>query len=325
MPNAVSERTERAIAEKVFPGCVVGVVYTGGERDIQAFGCLTYEDLSVVEKNTIYDTASITKSIPTASLILHYIESGALSLSDDVSRFIGEVKKSGITIEDLLAYRIQSPRLSALKDSHPDEILARVFSGELKRSAESSYANFPALLLGIIAERVGGGSLAQLAEDIFFKELDMVDTTFFPSDTGVAPTEIESWRGEVRGIVHDESAYAFMKHGRAVGHAGLFSTVPDLLNFLEALLVGRYPYIVRGGEAGLGWQRAQAWFMGDHISHKTFGKTGFTGGSIVIDAERGIALAILSNRTYPKRPPDASSIHSAVNMFRRDIANIILA
>ena len=63
--------------------------------------------------------------------------------------------------------------------------------------------------------------------------------------------------------------------------------------------------------------------MGSRFGKGAFGKTGFTGTSVSIDPSRGIAFVILSNRTYPQRPPDAASIYSAVNIFRADIADII--
>ena len=41
MDERVSKRVEKAIAEKVFPGCVIGV-FRKGEREVQAFGNVTY-------------------------------------------------------------------------------------------------------------------------------------------------------------------------------------------------------------------------------------------------------------------------------------------
>ena len=105
-----------------------------------------------------------------------------------------------------------------------------------------------------------------------------------------------------------------------MGHAGLFSTADDILTFLEALIAGTFPAVVRGAQEGLGWQLADERFMGKDAGKRTFGKTGFTGTSVVCDVERGIALVILSNRTYPKRPPNDDAIYA----FRRDIADIVL-
>ena len=163
----------------------------------------------------------------------------------------------------------------------------------------------------------------------------MKSTGFMPQKklhSRIAPSEAGN------GVVHDESARIFAREGRTVGHAGLFSTAPDLLNFLEMLLHGgefkgrRYfsqkilsdmttnQISELGNSTGLGWELNQSRFMGRHAGERTFGKTGFTGSSVVCDIERDVAFVILTNRTFPKRPPDDTSIHT----LRSDIADIIL-
>ena len=335
MHKEIQARAERAIQEKVFPGCVIGVVRKMGEREVILFGNFTYEaDSQKVAEDTVYDLASITKSVPVASLVLTSVGEGRLRLEDAVVKYLPELKNDyGATIEDLLTYRVRGTRLSILQNKTPDEILRSVFEhGFEAPTGKASYSNAPALLLGIILERVMGEPLDHLAQQQLFEPLKMRDTSFFPSDISrIPPTEIVGGT-EIRGIVHDESERVFARARRAVGHAGLFSTVPDILNFLEALLRSRddgdtisiMRSIADGAQRGLGWQRAEPWFAGSHTGRHAFGKTGFTGTSVLCDVERGTALVILSNRTYPTRPPDAASIHSAINTFRADIADIFL-
>ena len=165
--------------------------------------------------------------------------------------------------------------------------------------------------------------LPALAHEYFFGPLEMHDTTFFPHDVErTAPTEVSEDGAVIQGIVHDESARVFARAHRAVGHAGLFSTASDLLTFLGALLRGAYPSVVNDAQRGLGWQVDQHWF-GNYAGKRAFGKTGFTGTSVVCDMEQGIAFTILSNRTYPHRPSDATSPQSAINVFRSDLSDIL--
>lgn len=322
MPERITERARQAIRERVFPGCVVGILTKDGERSVFPFGNFTYEPGSEqVAEGTIYDVASVTKSIPTASLILLFVEERKLRLSDKVTVYLPELKNDhDATIEDLLHYRVHGTQLSSLRYKTFEEIRTHVFEhGFEGPPGKSVYTNLPAFLLGLIIERIASERLDALAQKTFFNPLKMSHTTFFPQKTGeCVPTETDE-TGEVRGIVHDESARVFAREGRAVGHAGVFSTAPDLLNFLEALLAGRYSYIVEGAQKGLGWQLSQEYFMGKRRGKRTFGKTGFTGCSIVCDMERGTAFVILSNRTYPKCPPN----DDAINTFRRDIADIV--
>jgi CubicO group peptidase (beta-lactamase class C family) len=335
MRKKIEARAREAIEEHVFPGCVVGIVHKSGpstslrtsEREIVPCGNLTYEkDSAPVREDTIYDVASITKSIPTASLALMLMAEGKLALADKVSLHLPELKNDhGATIKDLLSYTVHGPKMSELKEKSAEGMRKYIFEhGFDAASGTSEYTNLPAFLLGIIVERTGGDTLDALAQQHFFNPLGMRNTTFFPN-TGrynlpvlVAPTEVVDGE-EVRGIVHDESARVFARAGKATGHAGLFSTAPDILTFLENLLRETYPYIVEGAQRGWGWQANDARFMGKHARPHTFGKTGFTGTSCVVDIERGVAFVILSNRTYPKRPPD----DCAINAFRSGIADAI--
>src|SRR3989344_3600011 len=324
LSEVIHERAEQAIKERIFPGCVVGIIRTDGLREIIPVG--TLDGHASVQEDTLYDLASITKSIPLASLALTLAAEnpgrlpGRFNLPGKVVEYLPELQNDhGATIEDLLRYRVTGPRLSQLGFKTFEEIRTYVFEHGFDGPAgDGAYSNLPAFLLGVIVERVTGEILPALANRYFFEPLGMSDTTFFPSDLErIAPTEIVDDE-EIRGIVHDESARVFARARRAVGHAGLFSTAPDLLKFLEAILNGKLPAVVEGAQKGLGWEVKRDW-MGSKGSERVFGKTGFTGTSILCDVERGIGLVILSNRTYPHRPRD----NSAINAFRKDIADIV--
>lgn len=327
MHKDVEARVGKALDERVFPGCVIGVVRSNGERELLVAGKSIYgPEGRAVDEDTVYDLASITKSIPTASLALSLISEGKLRLEDEVNKYLPELKNDhGATIEYLLTYRVHGTQLSRLKDKTPDEFIAYVFSNGFDGlHGKSNYMNLPAFLLSLILERIDSESLDALAQKHFFAPLHMNKTTFFPATfpyMEIAPTEIDRQGREIRSVVHDESTRVFANVGKTVGHAGLFSTAPDLLTFLGALLSGKYQYIVAGAEKGLGWQVNDPSFMGQYAGSRVFGKTGFTGTSVVCDIKRGIAFVILSNRTYPKRPLNSR----AINSFRRDIADILLS
>ena len=314
-------RVQEAIQRHVFPGCVVGVL-SRGEKVIFPYGHFTYDtNAHRVREDSVYDLASITKSIPVAALALQCIADERLSLTDKIKNYIPELQNDfDATIEDVLRYRVQGPRLSQLNLRTFEEIRTSIFEAGFNGPPGSGeYSNVPAYLLGVILERIGGRSLPALSHDAFFGPLNMKNTTFFPARSDCVPTELDATGSEICGIVHDESARVFARARCAVGHAGLFSTAPDLLECAEALLRNRLPAVVEGAESGLGWAIQCPWFMGTKVSPNAFGKTGFTGTSIVVDRSLDRALVILSNRTYPKRPPD----QTAINSFRADIANMV--
>ena len=327
MKSLIKTRISRAIEEKIFPGCVVGIVRKNGERMVLPFGRFTYEpNASAIQKKSVFDVASITKAIPTSSLILKLIDEGKLSLEDKVIQYLPELNnsfKDEVSLRHLLTYTfildLKSP-LASYGDRTPDEILQVIFNTELqaKPGTKFLYTNSTSILLGLIAERIYGDRLDVLATRIFFEPLTMEDTSFRPVNLDqVVLTEINE--GREKGEVHDESALAFIKSGKIAGSAGLFSTAPDLLLFLEMLLnkgqlkgLGYFsPEIIKlmhtnqlaaiGESAGLGWELHRPRYMGQYCTEETFGKTGFTGCVVICDIGKGVGLVMLSNTTYPKR------------------------
>src|SRR5215216_5606053 len=93
--SKIEARTNQAIADKVFPGCVIGFVNAKNQRTVLNFGHLTYDkDASSVKCDTLYDIASVTKSIPTSSLLTLAIDDKKLRLDDKVIEFIPEIQNS---------------------------------------------------------------------------------------------------------------------------------------------------------------------------------------------------------------------------------------
>jgi CubicO group peptidase (beta-lactamase class C family) len=349
MLHLIEQRIKKAIEEKVFPGCVVGIARKAAERTILPFGSYTYDNNApVIKEDSIFDVASITKAIPTSSLALRLIDENKLNLDDRVIAFIPELRSSArerILVCHLLTQTLDFGfRLSDFKDKSPEEILDAIYSTELRNKPGETffYTNATSILLGIVVERISGKCLATFADDIFFFPLGMKRTSFFPESFNreeIVPTEIDPWRGRlVQGEVHDESAFALRKKMIA-GSAGLFSTVPDILTFLEMMLndgeQGSRPFLSReilngvqtchvdipGACTGLGWELCQRRFMGSKCSVRSFGKTGFTGCSCVVDPEKGMAFVLLSNYTFPKRKPDML----AINSVRRDCADMVFS
>lgn len=311
-------------------------------------GRFTYENgFPSVNENTIYDVASVTKVIPGSSILLKLINDGKLDandkLADYVPGFANHEDKKGVLIKHLLTYTldIDLPAMSSLKDKTADDIAKYIIQAPLKSppGAKHIYTNSTAFFTGLVAEKITGKKLDELADEYFFKPLEMDKTTFHPEKfdkSEIAPTEVDDWRGRtIQGEVHDESASVLMKNG-PTAIAGLFSTVPDLLTFQEMILnEGTYegkdyysPAIVKqmhtnliediGEYNGLGWDLNKPAYMGKYSHEQMMGKTGFTGCVVVIDPTRGVGFTLLSNRIWPKRPKD----NSAINEVRRDIADI---
>ncbi|PIE05643.1 MAG: hypothetical protein CSA75_03690 [Sorangium cellulosum] len=151
--------------------------------------------------------------------------------------------------------------------------------------------------------------------------------------SAVAPTEYISWRGLVRGHVHDENAWALGGEG-CCGHAGLFGTARDVAVLGASILdahAGRLsgwllpeqidPLLrIRKGStwrAGFDGKSEQGSSAGDRCSIDTFGHLGFTGTSIWIDPVHEVVVSLLTNRVHPRRD------HLAIKKSRPVVHNAL--
>ncbi|MDB5245486.1 MAG: beta-lactamase, partial [Parcubacteria group bacterium] len=225
MEDQIAQLAGQAIENEVFPGCVVGIVRKDGTRTVLPFGAFTYDiDAPLVQKDTQYDVASITKSIPTASLALMLIDQGKLKTTDRLIDYIPEFNNSdreGVLIQHLLTYTLDGYGLAKALDGSDhvsigkrsaDELVQVLLTHDFEKRPGTvfKYTNIPAALLGMVIEKIMQQPLDVLADEHFFTPLTMTRTTFhpetFPIDE-IPPTEVDSWRGLVQGVVHDESAY----------------------------------------------------------------------------------------------------------------------
>lgn len=331
----ISEILQYAISQKVFPGCVLGVVSDAGEVVIP-IGRQTYRESSIsLEKDSIFDVASITKTIPTSLLALHFLEKGLLHMDNHVSNSIPEFTghwKDEVTIRHLLTQTVDfGLTLSSLKHTSGDNILRSILTCDLQNKPGTSYAytNSTSIVLGIVLERISGRLLSELAEDVFFKPLGMKDSSFNSSifnQDRIVPTEHDVWRKrDVKGEIHDESAYLLSKK-QYVGSAGLFSTVPDLLRVLKmvndyGMFEGKRIYSEESisqmltnqlshiqSYSSIGWEMNQS-FVPKEYEKDSIGKTGFTGCFMFYNPLKRIGVVHLSNYHYPKRKLDFTALN----------------
>jgi CubicO group peptidase (beta-lactamase class C family) len=134
----------------------------------------------------------------------------------------------------------------------------------------------------------------------------------------IAPTEVDNQLRHrlVQGEVHDENAYVI---GGVSGHAGVFSTAPDLAAFCQMLLNGgvyghkrllkratiaefTVPQALAKNMRTLGWVvPTEGGSSGHYFSAHSYGHTGFTGTTIWIDPDRQLFVVLLTNRVHPTR------------------------
>jgi CubicO group peptidase (beta-lactamase class C family) len=272
--------------------------------------------------DTPFDLASLTKLF-TSVAAMQQIERGTLGIDARVGAYLPDfraVARHDITVRHLLTHTSGlRPELPLYDCADDAERLAMLRAeAPVREPGEYLYSDLNLLLLQFVLERVSGRTLDVLVHDGITRPLGMTSTDFGPCP-GAAATEDQRrpWakadRGMLRGVVHDENAWAL---GGVAGHAGLFSTGRDLAVFCRTLLAGGSygPARILGADyvellltpPGLGFAVDQAWFMGELAGRGAVGHTGFTGTSLVLDPATDTFLVLLANTVHPRRrDPDS--------------------
>jgi CubicO group peptidase (beta-lactamase class C family) len=332
---------DSSVARRAFPGAVVAV----GRRDsllfLHAVGRLDYEHGSAVSERTVYDLASLTKVVGLTTAAMMLVDEGKLDLDAPVTRYVSAFAAGGnsVTVRHLLTHSSGLPawRPFFQRVHGRAEMLALVDAEPLEAApgARMAYSDLGAMLLTQVVENLTGQRLDRFLESRLFRPLGMRDTRYLPPRrwlARIAPTEMDTtWRHRlVRGKVHDENAASM---GGVSGHAGVFSTAPDLVRFAQFLMRGGrhgaqlvtpetialFTRVDRPGfsSRALGWDTpSENSSAGDHLSTHAFGHTGFTGTSIWVDPEQDLFVILLTNRVHPTRNNDL------IRDVRRQVADL---
>ena len=329
MDSGPLQRIDNVVAEGLgrggMPGCVVCIGRHGKIAYLKAFGMRQVQPTEVpMTTDTVFDMASITKPVATATSVMLLVERGQVRLRDRVSSHLPEFAQSGkerITIQQLLLHQGGLIPDNSLKDydDGPQEALRRVFALKpyVEPGSKFVYTDVGFIVLAELVRRKTGQDVHQFSQENIFKPLGMRETGFLPRDElrqRAATTEQREGRW-MQGEVHDPRSYRL---GGVAGHAGLFSTARDLAVYAQMMLSrGRVNgrrilskrtvetmtkrYTVSSGVRGLGWDKLTGYSSnrGELFTQSAFGHGGFTGTSLWMDPEQSLFVIFLSNRVHP--------------------------
>lgn len=231
------------------PGMLVEVAKHGEVLFTGSYGLANIEHQAPVTPQTVFKLASITKQF-TAAAILLLAEDGKLKLDDKLSLYVPEFQQSEkVTLYQLLVQTsgipdyAEDPSGSKTKSvaKTPLEMLAWINrltpSLSFKPGSKWAYSNSNYALLGLVAERVSGQSLAVLFKERLFVPASLKDTAFDD------PAEIIKHRAA--GYRRSNSAPSGFLNADWISPTipgpagGLRSTGADLVRWSHALFGGR--------------------------------------------------------------------------------------
>jgi uncharacterized protein YbbC (DUF1343 family)/CubicO group peptidase (beta-lactamase class C family) len=335
----IDDAINQAIDEHRLPGAVVWVEHED-EHYWKAYGnrALVPQE-EPMTRDTIFDAASITKVLATTPAIMLLVERGKVSLDATVHSYIpeftGEGKRS-ITVRQLMTHTSGLPEDVSLDPPwHGLESAIRLASGMKLKSvpgAQFRYSDINFFLLGEIVARVSHEPLNNFCTKEIYRPLKMFDTGFLPEKAKlprVAPTEVVEGK-VLRGVVHDPTARAM---GGVAGHAGVFTTAPDLARYARMMMnMGTLdgvrifkPETVKlmtsvqsppdiSDRRGLGWDIDSGFtgLRGQHFPRGGYGHTGFTGTALWIDPFSKSFFIFLSNRVHPNGQGNVLKLYRTV-------------
>jgi uncharacterized protein YbbC (DUF1343 family)/CubicO group peptidase (beta-lactamase class C family) len=254
-----------SIARNETPGAVVLVGRKGRVVYRKAFGDRAVQPKrETMTVDTVFDLASLTKVVATATSIMILVERGKVSLADPVALYIPEFGKFGkerVTVEQLMTHRAGLIPDNEIADYVGKTVDPLPLIYDLRPVYEPGtrfvYSDVGFIVAAEIVRRQSSKRIDEFADENIFKPLGMNSSCFgsvpithpglvskahgnigksaarlFQLTARIAPTEIREGRW-MRGEVHDPRAYEM---GGVAGHAGLFATADDLAIFCQMIL-----------------------------------------------------------------------------------------
>lgn len=304
------------------------VHWSGGQR----------RGIDPMTPDTHHDMASVTKVLGTTACLLRLVSEGLVDLDAEVRRYVPGFRgadRDAVTVRDLLLHRGGLKEWYPLYTAAESEIeghrLVETLPLGCRPGTARRYSDLGFILLGRVVSAAAGLDLASSTAELVTKPLglkatryagpagavvatgardDRIETAMTDSQTPyavpVSSSDFAGWRREsIHGQVADGNAHHVF--GGVSGHAGLFSTVPDLLRFAAALAAYReHDHLWRpevaeeffsagpDPEQALGFRRYTLQVNDETLT--VLGHPGHVGSAVGFVPRRGIALALASNR-----------------------------
>ena len=272
----LNQFVNKCIVDGVFPGCRILAAKDGKIFYDESFGYLTYDKEKHVDKNTIYDVASLTKVLSTTLAVMHLYEEKKLDLDKTIGDYLPIAKgtdKAHLKIKDLLLhqaglkswipfyketldtdgnlrtdlyrnkptpdFKTQVAQNLYLRSDYTDTIWNRIFNSPLENTGHFVYSDLDYYFLAAIVERITNTSIDKYVQEQFYKPLGLKGTSFNPLK-----------KMDSSNIAPTENDLAFRHKqlrgyvhdqgaallGGVAGHAGVFSNAKDVAVIFQMLL-----------------------------------------------------------------------------------------
>jgi serine-type D-Ala-D-Ala carboxypeptidase len=315
----------RGLAAGGFPGAAVIVGRHDTTLLAHGYGRLGWGPTAALvdPASSMYDLASVTKTLATGLAAMVLYDRGRLDLDAPVYRYLPRWRGGGrelVTVRDLLTHRSGLPAGRELwRTAHsPGAARRLVLATPLALAPDTRflYSDLGADVLGFVIESITHEPLDVFLDREVYAPLGLRHIRFRPRARDLARV---AWTDAPHGRVADRNAAAL---GGVAGHAGLFASAEDVAAVAQMMLRGGVYHGLRlvsdstvarftaraAGTRALGWDTcAGGASCGQYMGTRAYGHTGYTGTSVWIDPEHDVFVVVLTNwaagtATHPTGP-----------------------
>ena len=325
-----SEVLKEQLSQGLIRGCVVLAGTSGKELFFHAGGSSDGENGPPMTREALFDMASITKPVCTATLLADLHARGGIDYDAPFTAYLPEFRGKAEKIPTLRQLATHYSGVGCAR-GHYDPAMARGSAALMAAMYDIPVPELPGsgyvyscanyILLGLVIEKITDRKLEELAQEQIFDRFGMKDSSWgFPrqelrcrtvrehlttGDGGppealVAP---ELWERHLADELPSDPT-ARWALPRRIGNAGLFSCADDLACFARHFLRGPFPEktmreLLRNS-APLGMHpRSCGWDMEPTgvFSASAVHHTGWSGQSFWIDPERDLFALVLTSRS----------------------------
>lgn len=274
--SKIDKIAQKAIDEKMTPGAQILVARKGKIIYQKSFGYHTYDKVTKVKNDDIYDVASLTKMISTLPNVMQLYDKNKVELDTKLGKMVplfNDSDKKNITFKDLLSHQArlqawipfyketldkdQKPSdkyytklpdsqfsiqvadsLFIRKDYH-DTIMNAIAKSKLLPKKEYKYSDFTFIILKEYLEKTTHQSLDILSYNNFFKPLGMNNTLYNPLQK-ITKDRIPPTENDTYFRYQTIQGYVHdmeaAMEGGVAGHAGIFSNSMDVAKMMQMYL-----------------------------------------------------------------------------------------
>lgn len=265
----------QGVVQGAYPGCRILVAKDGSVVYDKAFGSLDWNSNIAVEKNTVYDLASITKLASGTLAAMRLTDMGKLDVNKKLGDYLSIPKENpyaSVVIKDMLAHTAGFTAwipfyTKTMKDGKPDEEIYRrsaepgysvqvatdlfirddyrnvIFNQILETPVSSDknykYSDLAFYFVQRLVEDITGISLDTFVTREFYEPMALSTIGYNPltrmNPSCIAPTENDK-------VFRSQHLRGFVHdqgaamQGGVAGHAGLFSNAQDLAAIMQMLM-----------------------------------------------------------------------------------------